>query len=263
MRYLYLIPALLPLLAEAGPSRIAPPVERVENSPSYFVQPAIGEIATAEVGESLYRAGTRTVTKRFTATLKADAESKMDRGYLLSIRAGIGGKMMMRGSFRTPMLCFQTKNTGVVGFFGDRNVEGCLVDTKGTQVFDRATFPDYDRLFELSAPVPYEVSESDEVTEVEGDFKFQFLYQGLSKGEVKIAYREFINGLARPAFDQDVSYELDVDGTGTIGFKGMRIKVLKATGHNIRYILEQPMPPRTDPVVEQPAQKPWYQGGMR
>ena len=71
------------------------------------------------------------------------------------------------------------------------------------------------------------------------------LYQGTSKGEVKISYREFSHGLARAAFTQDVSYELDPDGTAVIGFKGMRIKVLKATGHDIKYILEQPMPSLT------------------
>jgi hypothetical protein len=38
---------------------------------------------------------------------------------------------------------------------------------------------------------------------------------------------------------------LEQGGTGIIGFKGMRIKVLKATGHDLRYILEQPMPSMT------------------
>lgn len=187
----------------------------------------------------------------------------MDRGYQLSVKAGSSGKLMARGPAKTPMLCFRTKNTGVVGFFGDRNVDGCLVDTKGSQVFDRSTFPDYDRYFELSAPVPYELTETEAVTEEEPEFTVQFLYQGLSKGAVKIAYREFIKGMARPAFDQDVSYELEPDGTGTIGFKGMRIKVLKANGHSISYILEQPMPQPVNAPVDQPAErdtkKPWYQ----
>lgn len=263
MRLLILLSALLPLFAHAGPTRIAGPVERTEKSPSYFVRPELGQVATAEVGEPLYREGVRTVTKRFRAVLKENAESSMDRGYLLSVKAGSGGQMMMRGPGKTPMLCFRTKNTGVVGFFGDRNVDGCLVDTKGSQVFDRSTFPDYDRYFQLSTPVPYEVTETEGVTEAEPEFKVQFLYQGLSKGAVKIAYREFINGMARPAFDQDVSYELESDGTGTIGFKGMRIRVLKANGHSITYILEQPMPQPVNSPVEQPAEqgtnKPWYQ----
>jgi len=157
----------------------------------------------------------------------------------------------MRGVAKTPMLCFTTKNTGLMGVFGDSNVDGCLVDTTGNQVFDRSTFPGYDRYFDLSAPVPYDVTVSESAIESKDDFYVDVLYQGMSKGEVKISYREFSNGFARPAFTQDVSYELAADGAGTIGFKGMRIKVIKATGHNLEYILEQTLPSLTKYRVEQ------------
>lgn len=262
MRNLLLSCLLTPVIATAAPARIAPPVERVEQTSTYFVMPAVGEIARAEVGASLYTDGIRTVSKRFEAALKSDAESKMDRGYVLSVKSGAQGKMMMRSSYKTPMLCFRAKNTGFIGAFGDRNVNGCLVDTDGDQLFDRSTFPEYDRLFNLTAPVAYDVTTSETTASSRGEFYTDFLYQGMSKGEVKISYREFSNGMARPAFDQDVSYELDPDGTGIIGFKGMRIKVLKATGHELTYVLEQPMPravPTDAPAGSAPTPKPWYQ----
>lgn len=229
----------------AAPTRIMPPVERVEEAKSYFLKPAIGEVATAEVGDSLYQEGIRTVSRRFHATLKGDVESKMDNGYVLSLKAGSAGDMLMRRDSHTPLLCFMTRNTGVLGFFGDKNVVGCLVDTKGNQVFDQAMFKEYNAYFKLSSPTPYEVKVTETESESPDDFHVDILYQGMSKGEVKISYREFSRGIARPAFTQDVSYELDPDGTAIIGFKGMRIKVLKATGHDLRYILEQPMPSLT------------------
>lgn len=242
MKRFLLAIAMLPLAVGAAPQRIPPPADRVEESKSYFIKPLVGESAKAEVGESLYQEGVRTVSKRFHATLTADAESKMDRGYVLSVKAGAEGKMMMRGSSKTPMLCFMTKGTGILGAFGDRNVEGCLADTHGKQVFDATTFPGYDRYFALNSPVPYEVKVTESAVESKDDFYVDVLYQGMSKGEVKISYREYSNGIARPAFTQDVLYELDADGTGIIGFKGLRIKVLKATGYDLEYVLEQPMP---------------------
>ncbi|MCC2960350.1 hypothetical protein LK540_07890 [Massilia sp. IC2-278] len=229
--------------SHAAPARVAPPVDRVEQATSYFLRPAIGEVSTAEVGESLYKEGIRTVSKRYQAVLKAGGSSKMDRGYVLTVKAGYGGQMLVRGGI--PMLCFTTENTGVVGFFGDRNVLGCLADIGKNQEFTRSLFPHYAGMFPVSAPIPYEVSVTETETENPDDFFVDVLYQGTSKGEVKISYREYSHGIARPAFTQDVSYELQKDGTAAIGFKGMRIKVLKATGQDIQYILEQPMPSMT------------------
>jgi len=61
---------------------------------------------------------------------------------------------------------------------------------------------------------------------------------------VKVSYREFKGGLARPAFTQDVSYQMDPDGTTTIAFRGLRIKVLKATRESITYVVNQLPNPR-------------------
>lgn len=233
---------LVPAVAIGAPTRILPPVERVEQSSTYFLTPSIGESMTVEVGESLYQEGRKTTSKRYRATLKDGATSKMDNGYVLTVRPGYQGEMLMRPDSRAPLMCFTTENTGIMGLFGDKNVIGCLVDTHKTQVFDASMFPNYGNIFTLSSPVPYDVKITETTVENRDDFYVDVLYQGVSKGEVKISYREFSSGVARPAFTQDVSYELEPNGTATIGFKGMRVKILKATSQNIQYILEQPMP---------------------
>lgn len=70
-------------------------------------------------------------------------------------------------------------------------------------------------------------------------FKIQLLYGGLSKGTVSLSYREFMRDLARPAFSQELSYDL-TDGE-EIGFRGARIRVLKATNVSIRYMIIKPL----------------------
>jgi hypothetical protein len=239
---LLLAALLVPVIAYSSSSRIPPPVERVENSTTYFLTPSIGESMTAEVGESLYQEGIKTTSKRYRAILKEGATSKMDRGYVLTVKAGAEGQMLMRPESHLPLLCFMTHGTGILGVFGDNNVVGCLVDSSNSQVFDASMFQSYGNRFKLSNPVPYEVKVAETTVENREDFYVDVLYQGVSKGEVKISYREFSSGVARPAFTQDVSYELEPNGTATIGFKGMRIKILKATSQNLQYVLEQPMP---------------------
>jgi hypothetical protein len=41
--------------------------------------------------------------------------------------------------------------------------------------------------------------------------------------------------MARPSFTQDIDYELNKDGSTIIGFKGLRIEVIKATNIDITY----------------------------
>lgn len=64
-------------------------------------------------------------------------------------------------------------------------------------------------------------------------FKKEFIYNGKSGNTLKFIYREYINDMARPAFTQDLQYDLN-DGN-MIGFKGLRIEVVKATNTNIDY----------------------------
>jgi hypothetical protein len=70
-------------------------------------------------------------------------------------------------------------------------------------------------------------------------FRVQLLYSGVSKGTVALSYREFMRDLARPAFSQELTYDL-ADGD-EIGFRGARLKVLKATNVSIKYIVIKPL----------------------
>mgnify|MGYP001043013533 CR=1 FL=1 len=46
-------------------------------------------------------------------------------------------------------------------------------------------------------------------------------------------YREYINDMARPAFNQELQY--DLNESNIIGFKGLRIEVILATNTKIEY----------------------------
>lgn len=236
-----------------------------ESSTAYVLVPTIGEIARAEVGEKLYSEAATTVTKEYEGTVLAPVTAKLEN-YELDVIANSIRPMVAKLSDGRPMMCFPVKRTALRTIFGGRRYNGCLVDTKGDKTFDTATFEHQAGDFPLNAPVPYSVRTIEKTSTTQESFQVDVLYQGLSKGEVKISYREFLDGIARPAFTQDVTYELDSNGTAMIGFKGMRLRVLKATGQYIEYILEQPIPSfakiraETRPELnKQTGPKPWYQ----
>lgn len=64
-------------------------------------------------------------------------------------------------------------------------------------------------------------------------FKQDFIYNGKVGNAIKFTYREYADDLARPAFTQDLQY--DLTESGIIGFKGLRIEILSATNIKIQY----------------------------
>lgn len=75
-------------------------------------------------------------------------------------------------------------------------------------------------------------------------FRREILYSGGGKGSVQLQYREYMNDLARPAFSQELSYDLS-DGT-EIGFKGARIRILNISNVGLRYVIVRPLSDTAD-----------------
>ena len=80
-------------------------------------------------------------------------------------------------------------------------------------------------------PLKYELTERP--IRNEDYFKQEFIYNGKVGNGIKFIYREFVNDYARPAFTQDLQYDLSEDST--IGFRGLRLEVIDATNTKIEY----------------------------
>lgn len=64
-------------------------------------------------------------------------------------------------------------------------------------------------------------------------FKQEFIYNGRVGNALKFIYREYINDYARPAFKQDLQY--DLSESEVIGFRGLRIQIISASNTKIEY----------------------------
>jgi hypothetical protein len=67
----------------------------------------------------------------------------------------------------------------------------------------------------------------------ETSFQQTLIYSGRVGNKINIGYREFSNNSARPAFNNDVEY--DLSASNTIGYKGAQIEVIKADNSGITY----------------------------
>lgn len=64
-------------------------------------------------------------------------------------------------------------------------------------------------------------------------FQQTLIYSGKIGNKINIGYREFSNNNARPAFNNDVEY--DLSESKIIGYKGAKLEIIKATNEFIKY----------------------------
>ena len=64
-------------------------------------------------------------------------------------------------------------------------------------------------------------------------FKQEFIYNGKIGGSLKFIYREYLDDYARPAFMQELQY--DITESKVIGFKGLRIEIIDVNNTSITY----------------------------
>lgn len=66
-------------------------------------------------------------------------------------------------------------------------------------------------------------------------FQQTLIYSGKVGNKINIGYREFSDNMARPAFNNNVEY--DLSESNIVGYKGARIEVIEATNESITYKL--------------------------
>jgi hypothetical protein len=211
------------LLASSAPVLAAPPVEALVSIPP------VGEEAEAEVGMTMVSAvrvqqipAIRTVASYEAKGVFVPAGPLSYSGhdangtyYLAPGRRKMGGFL---GGFQV--------STGIYVYDDGRPSEVFWYDSFGSPVRYKAAGIAFSKLPPKPAPSA-------------ASFKRELVYSGVSGGVVRIAYREFSRDMARPAFTQELTYDL-ADGD-EIGFRGARFRVLKATNVSIRYVVIKPL----------------------
>lgn len=64
-------------------------------------------------------------------------------------------------------------------------------------------------------------------------FQQSLIYSGKLGNKINIGYREFSNNIARPAFNNNVEY--DLSESKVIGYKGAKLEIIEATNQYIKF----------------------------
>jgi len=95
-------------------------------------------------------------------------------------------------------------------------------------------------VFGGSACYEGEYEKKKQLSERGNSFQQTLIYSGRVGNKINIGYREFSNNSARPAFNNDVEY--DLSSSNIIGYKGASIEVIKADNSSITYKLIKNFP---------------------
>lgn len=113
----------------------------------------------------------------------------------------------------------------------------CLKDTDGDGRFDHAYTMNAYGFIVNGADVPpaaYRIGDQS----MQNGFKYELLYQGIDNGVVRIAYREYTENLARPAYSQNLTYTLEPNAGTRMRFRDVSAVIHAANNNQIKYTVE-------------------------
>jgi hypothetical protein len=202
--------------------------------------PALNEVVTKNLGERLITKGTRTTGDAIQVSRTIIFNKKAGESSVLTCGLAVeGGSFFKRGVWVTQKEsadCYGPATARVTTSDGTMNWN-CTgqVFAVGHICFDKSA-----KRFFFGDVIPFPLEQGFEnirfvtkVVESELSFVQELLYNGRAGDILKFVYREFSNDLARPAFTQEIQY--DVRQSSEIGFREVRLEVLQATNTSITY----------------------------
>jgi len=123
----------------------------------------------------------------------------------------------------------------VYNVFGNSTVHACFFDRDNDNRFEAVIPALADNWGDK--PMPPVSYERTELFSSGKGFKYELLYNGISGNTLNITYREFVDQMARPAFQQDLTYTVSAAGPTDIVFRGARMTIYKADNSSVRFVV--------------------------
>lgn len=198
----------------------SPKYNYVPKTESYS-EPPVGSVNTAHVGDSLIKQGVAQAVDG----LRVSAPARVSWGY--TVTPGILKKIGedAKADYYLPTGGADSANVDKAALAD--MWQGIMVDKKNNALCVITIFG----VTSCENNMPIEKVKLN----ISGDSSFQqaLLYNGRVGNKINIGYREFSANIARPAFNNDVEY--DLSDSKTIGYKGAQFEVIEASNQSIKY----------------------------
>jgi hypothetical protein len=210
-----------------------PPIKTTFGSKSVVYIPEIGVQSTVDVGQTILSKAYLTkapgikVPSTVLEVVNSPGVTTIQAGVLPLLTVSESGKYYSDSRATYTML-------GATVPSGER--AGIYVPNDSTQP---AVIYHYTSSYKLGkTPVPG-VEQTIIETWGEDSFKRELVYLGVQQNSMTIQYREFKNDIARPAFTQEIKYDLSQGKE--IGYTGSRFEIIRATNTELVYKVLKPL----------------------
>lgn len=102
----------------------------------------------------------------------------------------------------------------------------------------------------LNPPIAYTRGKTLPATDAGKAFKQTLIYLGMSGPTLRLSYREFVNDMARPAFTEEVTFNLSGKYPETVAYKDIVIDVLGAGNSGLSYVIRKANAAPSEPTEQ-------------
>ncbi len=207
------IALVLACLALASCRTNPPQSQPISFSTESFSSPEIGAIITSDIGEQLLTQETGMTTGAITIP----SDQKIGDFLVKKGKYSIAGQNKEYTKFSRVTLHNTKTKTDRPGdlflFTKDAGTKNACISRK------------------ICSDIDYSI---DKITRTNPDYRQDTLiYIGKFENKITLGYREFVGDIARPAFSNDVTY--DLSESKILGYKRARLEVIEATNTGIKY----------------------------
>ncbi|MBN9528953.1 MAG: hypothetical protein J0H82_22275 [Alphaproteobacteria bacterium] len=217
---------VLPLVIACASVAINPADEA---KPKIGMEPAIGTETTANVGGLMFSQYDYLVGRG--ATTRLAFHDTIGPGAMVDVPAGaslVSAMVNGRQAYCTTWNAYVTWNV---------RSPVCMFDTNNDGVLDKYYVTGTFSGIEFNAHVPYVVGE---VPVDAAGYKYELYYQGADRDVVRLTFREFKDKFSQAAMQQDITYTLQSPGPTQVSFRNVRLTIISADNHAIRYSVQSP-----------------------
>ena len=226
MRLVSPLAALLPAIILAGCASIQITESNVVTE-KVGQSPPIGSQASTPVGGIVFS------QFRYWSKIGYRLDAPVNSSFMLGRVAAAQGDFLVKAVVDGKTAFCTERRTYIDPVTGPHRTT-CFIDSVGTGTFTRMIAAPGVVWLEKDLPSPARYSRSEQISPRSDSFKYELLYLGVSNKTIRLSHREFLNDLARPAYFQDVSYDI---GTlpATITFRTVKLELLAADNNALTY----------------------------
>ena len=180
-------------------------------------EPSIGDVSMANVGAVMF------TEYNYSEAEETRLVNAVSETFGLGARLQAPAGTMLNGATVSGRRAYCTATPNFAYPFEDFSRSVCFFDTDQDGLLDEYWIAGTAETASRRVPAPAKYTVMQTTNNVGGGFKKDLVYQGMQADTLRISYREYADDMARPAFAQDLTYNIEKGEPTIVVFQNVRM----------------------------------------